>query len=398
MMYRFRAGYEPNRLTSRSEAGKGAVRPARADAGFGTWRPGNGRPPEFAELPPTARDDDDRARRSRSSYPESTPAPDSPSRGNLSVAVPVAVPELRLIGMSSREARMYLALREGARLAREATELAGLHRATGYRVLSRLVDRGLVTGDGQNPQHYRAVDLSVLLRRLELFYRDEAEIPHALAEAYDSGSKEPARGPLWLPTPNERPRILANSGRSTHPVILELSSAKHSVGAVVRPLTAPIAFRMALGRTLGRLARNGVHVRLITDATPADYRFFRVVLREAGETSDRLEVRHYSPIASQLYSIDRQKVVRVPTLGTSGRAPPVGVVVEDRARVQPLVSRFDSLWAECLRTSRPLGPGAARAARPSGAQTNRSDASEAVPGGRIPASRTRRLAEETART
>lgn len=270
-------------------------------------------------------------------------------------ASPHSVQEFRLLGMSVREAKMYLAFLSGSRRAREATALAGLHRATGYRILTRLLDRGMVTGDGQNPQRFEAVDPSTLFHRLELFYRDEAEIPSSIAEALGHGNGEASGYSPFLPAPIRIPRILANDGLPTHPIIEELSGAKHSVVAVVRPLSTPVAYRNALARALGRLARRGVHVRLITDALPADHRFCRAVAREAGGASVPLEMRHYSPLASQLYSIDRQKVVRIPTLGATNRAPPVGVAVDDLSRVQLLVNRFETLWREASGSSRPRG-------------------------------------------
>lgn len=251
---------------------------------------------------------------------------------------------------------MYLAFLAAPRTAREAAEIAGLHRATGYRVLLRLLDRGLISSDGRSPRRFQAVDPSTLFRRLESFYHDETELPSCFAEAFEGDSHARLSGLSTLAgLAAEAPRILAPEGESVHPAILELSHAKRAVAAVVRPLSAPIGYRNALARTLGRLARNGVHIRLITDAMPADYRFCRAVFREAGGTAPKIQVRHYSPVASQLYSIDRRTVVRIPTLGASNRAPPVGVVISDRGRVQILVSRFESLWTEAAAASWALG-------------------------------------------
>lgn len=255
-----------------------------------------------------------------------------------------------LLGMTPREARLYLTLLDGSRSAREASRLAGLHRATGYRVLQRLFDRGLIQGDGRKPQQFRAVGPSLLFHRLELFYRDETEIPSLIAEALGArpGSSLHSTFPRGMAP--EPPRILAGESRVVHPALLELSRARQSVGAIVRPLSTPVPYRNALARTLGQLARNGVQVRLITDAMPADHRFCRSVLREVGGAPVLFQVRHYSPLASNLYSIDRQKVIRLPAVGASNRTPPVGVLIEDLTRVRPLVSRFESLWTEAATT------------------------------------------------
>jgi Tfp pilus assembly protein PilZ len=71
-------------------------------------------------------------------------------------------------------------------------------------------------------------------------------------------------------------------------------------------------------------------------------------------------------MVSQLYSIDRQTVVRIPTLGTSNRTLPVGVAIKDRARVQALVNRFESLWAEAIGASRGPAIGQELVRSPSG--------------------------------
>jgi hypothetical protein len=288
-------------------------------------------------------------------FPGLRPSSASPTKAGRSTDA--VVQGLRLLGMSAREARMYLAFLGGPLSAREGAEVAGLHRATGYRVLLRLLDRGLIVSDGRTPRRFRAVEPSALFRRLELFYRDETEIPSSLAEALRSESNQFVEGHFPAAGAADAPRILAAEGRSTHPALLELSQARRAVAAIVRPLSTPVGYRNSLARTLGHLARNGVSIRLITDAMPADYRFSRAVLREAGGSAAPIQVRHYCPIASQLYSIDRQTMVRIPALGTSSRTPPVGVAIIDRARVQVLVNRFESIWTEAAGAPRNLETG-----------------------------------------
>ena len=271
---------------------------------------------------------------------------------------------LSLLGLSAREARLYFAFLDGPRSAREAAEIAGLHRATGYRVLLRLLDRGLIASHGLTPRRFQAIDPGILFRRLELFYRDETEIPGLLAEAFGAeGEPRPNGLPSGVGV-TEPPRILAPEGRSPHPAILELARAKRAVAAVVRPQSTPVSYRTALARTLGQLVRSGIHVRLITDAMPADYRFCRAVVREAGGSAATIQIRHFSPVATQLYSVDRQTVVRIPTLGASSRSAPVGVALDDRARVQSLVTRFESLWSEAT------GPAPALRPHPDSARTS----------------------------
>lgn len=294
---------------------------------------------------------------SRAVHPTApAPPPSSPTGSSWAGSTEAVARGLRFLGMSPREARLYLAFLDVPRGAQEAAEIAGLHRATCYRILLRLLDRGLILSDGRRPRRFHALDLPTLFRRLELFYRDETEIPSCFVEAFGHRRETHPNGHFSLGHVEEPPRILAPQGRAVHPAILELSGAKRAVAMVVRPLSTPIGYRRALARALGQLARNGVHIRLITDALPSDIRFCGAVVREAGDAKTAVQVRHYSPVLSQLYSIDRRTIVRIPTLGVATRTPPVAVAIHDRVRVQALVTRFETLWTEAAAASRDVAP------------------------------------------
>ncbi len=344
-MYQFRNRDESNGLTSDEKARADGNPPPR-----GAQHTSSGAP--FARPAPV---DSGFFAASAASIPGSFLAPRSSVTPTVPSAAARAPPSaeamvegFRLLGMTPREARVYLALRDASRGAREATQRAGLHRATGYRVLQRLLDRGLITGDGRKPQRYRAVDPAILFRRLELFYRDETEIPNFLAGSF--GSKGSADSMSYVPGDGIAPsvRILVAEGRAPHPALLELGQAKHSLSVVVRPLATPVAFRGALARTLGRLARGGVQIRLVCDATPADHRFCNAMQREAKGAPTPIHVRHFSPVASNFFSVDRLRIIRLATLGVSNRKPPVGIAIDDLTSVRSLVSRFEALWSEAL--------------------------------------------------
>jgi sugar-specific transcriptional regulator TrmB len=263
---------------------------------------------------------------------------------------------LRLVGMPSREARLYLALVRGPLGVRDAAEAAQLHRATAYRVLLRLLDRGMVVGNGRSPQRFHAVAPDVLLHRLQGLFQEEAEIAALLAEVYGRwvvASSSPA-----VPSDaavGDRPRILSLEGRAPQPALVELAEARQTVDVLVRPLSMSLAHRTGLARALGRLARQGVRVRVVTDATPADYRFASAMVREAGDRTTTVQVRHFTPVIGHFYTIDARRVIRLPTLGMFGRTPQVAIVVEDLPRVRAQVARFEALWTE--------GSGALRAPR-----------------------------------
>jgi len=340
-MYHFRNRDEPNRLTSeekpKAPSAVSAHEFPNASAGSPYSRPHG----VFGGAFPSV----------GSSVPESflvhrPTVPPSAVPASPAASIEALAQGFRLLGMTSREARVYLALRESPLGAREATQMAGLHRATGYRVLRRLLERGVISGDGRKPQRYRALDPAILFHRLEQFYRDETEIPGFLAESFGSRELTPSYIPNGGPVPTVR--VLVAEGRAVHPALLELSHAKHSLSVVVRPLATPAPFRSSLARTFGRLARNGVRVRVVCDATPADHRFCTIMLREAKGAPNPIHVRHYSPVVSNFFSIDRQRVVRLATLGVPNRKPPVGIAIDDPSGVRALVSRFESLWSEAI--------------------------------------------------
>ena len=260
---------------------------------------------------------------------------------------PALVKGLRVLGMPPREARLYLALvQHGPRVAREAAESAGLHRATAYRVLLRLLDRGLVIGDGRSPQKFQAIPPEVLLQRLTTSLRDEEEVAQTLGEVYARATAESAPGPEE-PTPGPiHPRLLAAAPGGSHLALTELASARLGADIVVRPLSLGAAYRLALVRTIARLARQGIRVRLLTDATPADHRFVKALAREAGDMPPSLQVRHSTPTIAHCYIIDSRRSVRFPALGLLGRNPDVAIELDDFARVRGQITRFETLWNE----------------------------------------------------
>ncbi len=259
---------------------------------------------------------------------------------------PGLVRALRLLGMVPRESRMYLALVRVPLGAREASALVGLHRATGYRMLVRLIDRGMVRGNGRTPQLFEAVPPQILFQRLERAYRDEAEIATLMSESIVGVPDARTMSPSSVSGPAERTRFLCGEGLPNHPALAKLAEARNSAAIVVPPLSIPVPYRLALAGTIGRIARQGVNIRLILDATPADYRFALALLRESRGSTSSLQARHFAPLATHVYVIDRRRVVRFPVLGASNRHSPVGILLEDPSLVRAQVSRFESLWSE----------------------------------------------------
>lgn len=315
--------------------------PFRAHEAHGTTDEEPGRGPEAAAVPLPVDGSSTPTSSGRLAHPSRSPTP--AMRGVPHDAADRArgadVDALRMLGLSAREARLLLVLVPRPLPAREASSEAGLHRATGYRILRRLVDRGMVLADGNRPEGFRSVPPSTLFRRLELFYQDEAEIPGLLGQAFFSAADRLGPGAA------SSPPALGPVVQSAQATLRELSEAKQSLTAVVQPLATPAFFRNALTRALGELARKGVQVRLITDATPADARFRQAASRSPAEVPGALHVRHLSPLFGQFFAVDRQRVIRLPSVGSSRRAP-IGILLRDPSHVRHYAMRFEGLWTE----------------------------------------------------
>jgi Sugar-specific transcriptional regulator TrmB len=255
---------------------------------------------------------------------------------------------LQLLGFSVREARLYLELlRNGPLGAREATEGAGLQRATAYRVLLRLLSRGVIMGNGRSPQRFQAVGIEVVTRRLGGFLREEVEVNEMIAETCAAlVGHSPSEVTGSQGSSDVEVHLLAPDGTPTHPVLLELGAARESIDVMLRPLSAGLAYRSALARTLGRAAHHGVRVRVMVDAAPADRRFVDRLFREGVEESARLSVRHSTPVAAHSYMIDGRRAIRFPILGSLGRPSDVAVASNAPTWVKVQRARFDALWAE----------------------------------------------------
>jgi Sugar-specific transcriptional regulator TrmB len=260
---------------------------------------------------------------------------------------------LRLVGLPVRQARLYLALSRGPQTARRAAQIAGFHRATAYRVLVRLLERGLVAGDGRIPQRFEAVPPELIFARLEGFLRDEADLSSLLTISYGRWARA-GPSPEALGRPGEiPPRLLIRERGGRDPTLAQLETTRHTLDVIARPVSCPVAFRTALLRTLGNLLRRGVKIRLLMDATPMDQRFSAALLREAGEGRQRLTRRHLAPIGTHCYLSDSRIALRLPVLGVAGQVPEMAVAEEDPARFRMLSQRFEVLWTQA---SDPFGP------------------------------------------
>lgn len=258
---------------------------------------------------------------------------------------------LKLVGLSQRQARLYLALSRGPQTARQVAQTVRFHRATAYRLIVRLLERGLIVGDGRIPQTFQAAPPEFLLSRLEGFLREEADLCATLTREYARWARTVPRdqgGDL----PPEPPQLLSLRGGARDSALAEIEAARQTLDLVVRPVGCSIPFRVGLLRTLGNLLRRGVRIRLLTDATPPDLRFVAALVRQGGDRS-RLLRRHVAPVGAHYYLRDGRVAVRLPALGLPGHLPGIALAVRDRSRVLAQMERFEALWNQ---GSEPFGP------------------------------------------
>lgn len=257
---------------------------------------------------------------------------------------------LQLLGLPRREARLYLTLlKSGPMGAREATRAANLHRATGYRLLSRLLARGLVTGDGRWPQRFHPLPISVGLSRLRAFLRDEEELRRWTAVTYEEALGVPSNG--VTPSTNGAPggvQLVAWGPPTTSPLLRAIGQARHQIDVLLRPLSTPPSLRAPLARAFAKAAETGVTVRLVLDAAPSDFRFLDRVRREANGSGSKLEVRQFTPQAANLCLIDGRRGFRFPVSSVYSRIPEVGVTGGDTYFVRPQLARFEAIWGESV--------------------------------------------------
>jgi hypothetical protein len=266
--------------------------------------------------------------------------------GAVRLVDPTLVKGLRVLGLPGREARLYLSLvQSGPRGVREASEGARLNRATAYRVLLRLLNRGLVIGDGRTPQTFHALSIDLAIRRLGNFLHEEEEL-NAWMSDFCLRAARPgvALDPGGASTDDVR--LLAPREGAEHPALTELGEAHHSIEAAFRPLSAGVSFRSGLVRALGKSARAGVRVRLLLEAGPTDRRYGDRILREAGGPSASLEVRHFSPMAAHFYLLDSHRMIRFVTLGSLGRGSEIALITDAPTRVRTQLGRFEGMWGE----------------------------------------------------
>jgi len=270
------------------------------------------------------------------------------------------------LGLTPHEAQMYhTLLRHGPSTARYAILHSRLDRATGYRILSRLRARGLVTATGYRPQRFVALEAARLLDRISSLLRDELDLQRIVREIYVAGLPTPVRDTgmaigLTAPPP-PAPEPINGAGLSLasryrlYPghdpigryLLGAITSAKEEVSGLCRPGTIPETIRNELARALLDALKRGVRVRLVLDYHPIDLEFLTAILRALPEPTPTLEIRFFAPQLARLFLIDRKIALRC--LGTPAcpfHGPDLGIGSEDLEFVRVQTARFQTTWRE----------------------------------------------------
>jgi sugar-specific transcriptional regulator TrmB len=265
------------------------------------------------------------------------------------------------LGLSVHEAQMYRSLLEGGpSTARAAIEHSQLDRATGYRILSRLRARGLVTASGYRPQRFVALDASKLLDRVSAFSRDELELHRIVRDqlqAQFGGNREPMGGSAPAPTPLA-PTMLRPPGRFQmvpgidrigRQLLESIEQSREEIGALLRPHLIPEPLRARVRQSLANALRRGVRVRIAVDYHPPELDFLSELLHDYPEAGPALEIRFFAPQLGRLIVVDRRIAMRaIQSALTQSMGPDLGILSDDFEFVRLQTGRFQSTWRESV--------------------------------------------------
>ena len=264
-------------------------------------------------------------------------------------------------GLGIREAQLYRALlKYGPMSARQSINLAGLDRATGYRVLSKLRARGLITSTPTRPQRFVPLDVNRLFERTVTVLRDDLELLRVLRDHYVSdGAKlgrdsrgNPAPPPTSPVPPRARwpdVRVFPRSEEIARAISALVDLAKDELDVLMMPHVLPENRRSDVVEAIARAVNRGVRVRMVVDYHATDLEFLAALLKHWGQVPVGLDFRFYAPQLSRLYLVDHRVALRcVRTAGSPSTGPELGVQSDEMEFVRYQAARFQSIWREGL--------------------------------------------------
>jgi HTH-type transcriptional regulator, sugar sensing transcriptional regulator len=257
--------------------------------------------------------------------------------------MPASVDKLVELGLTSYEAKAYLALmRRDAFAAAEVSRLAGIPRQRIYDVLATLVQKGLASQRPGTPAKYTAVSPEFAIERLLVNRREELdrlersslEMIRALAPAFAEGQKE--SDPLdYIEVLRDRAAINERFG--------ELQAGiEREILVFTKPPYATPAQENVEGLEVSRTHT----ARSVYEYSALDDRAFADGVRQfiaAGE-----EARFVEELPLKLVIIDESIVMFGMEDPVAGSSELTIVVVEHQALAKVLKIAFDAVWQQGL--------------------------------------------------
>ncbi|HYK92549.1 MAG TPA: helix-turn-helix domain-containing protein [Thermoplasmata archaeon] len=262
-------------------------------------------------------------------------------------------------GLGAREAQLYRTLLKfGPMSARQSIGLAGLDRATGYRVLSKLRARGLVSSTPSRPQRFVPLEVARLFERTVTVLRDDLEFLRVLREHYmvdgshATGTTRPMpTGVGGVPPRTRWPtvRVYPRSEEIAQGIIQLAESAKEELEALMMPQVIPEPLRVDVARAVGRCVERGVRVRVVVDYHPIDLEFLAAMLKSWASIPHGFEFRFFAPQFARLYLVDHRMALRcIRSAGSASLGPELGLSSDDAEFVRYQSTRFQAVWREAL--------------------------------------------------
>lgn len=304
--------------------------------------------------------------------PTDAPAPEParrPAAPNGDAGPDALTSALQHFGMGIREAQLYRALLKfGPMSARQSINLAGLDRATGYRVLSKLRARGLVTSTPTRPQRFVPLDVGRLFERTVSLMRDDLELLRIMREHYVADASRLTREarpaatsvtpPVALPGRTRWPtvRIYPRAEEIGHGIVSLADGAKEEINSLMMPTVIPEAIRNEVARSVGRAVDRGVRVKIVVDYHSLDLEFLATLLKPWGAIPPGLEFRFFAPQLARLFVVDHRYALRcIRSAGSPATGPELGIGLDDGEFVRYQLTRFQSIWRESLPLQRTDG-------------------------------------------
>jgi sugar-specific transcriptional regulator TrmB len=255
------------------------------------------------------------------------------------------VNELTYFGLTTNEAKIYLALlqlRQGT--ARSISKVAEIPRQEIYRVVPKLMKRGLIETTATKPEHFIAVPPSKVLTQLVAYMKEDATSKITVLEqkTKDLQSElEKVEGKSFgFSAPPPVHYVCISGDRLINERIGDmLDRSKREVLWVSPKLEIRKAVVYDRDEMLRKCARRGVKVRILTEVSEDN-------IEETKKLAKFAEIRHVSNLSSLMTIIDDKEIM----MGSAVRSGYDDLIHElwtdDQQQVSTMREFFEKVWNE----------------------------------------------------